>query len=118
MDDILTSVKKSLGISEDCDDFDTDIIMHINSVLATLTQLGVGPEKGLFINVDDSTEWNDFIPTDATTVLGLVQSYMYVKVRLLFDPPLNSVVTDVLNRQANEYEWRIQVAVEELNNTA
>lgn len=114
MESILTSVKKSLGIAEEYTQFDTDIIMHINSVLMVLTQLGVGPENGFAIE-DDSAIWPDFIPdsTVSTNVkMEAVKSYVYLRVRLLFDPPLSSAVMESMNRQISEFEWRINVTAE------
>lgn len=110
---ILTSIKKLLGITEEYEYFDTDIIMHINSVLAILTQLGVGPPEGFSIE-DDSATWGDFMGEDSR--LGFVKSYVHQKVRLLFDPPLSSAVTEVMNRMTAELEWRIMAAADtELN---
>lgn len=111
MDSILTSIKKLLGITEEYDDFDADVIMHINSVFMTLRQLGIGPEQGFSIS-DGSAIWADFIPEDST--LEAVKSYVYLKVRLLFDPPQNSFVIESINRQINEFEWRLNVAAESL----
>ena len=112
MDSILTSIKKLLGISEDYEHFDQDIIMHINSVFMILTQMGVGPAEGFRIE-DDSTTWSDF--TSDLKVLESVKSYMYLKVRLLFDPPTSSSVLDSTNRLISELEWRLNVAGEEVN---
>lgn len=109
MESILTSVKKMLGIAEDYTHFDADIIMHINSVLMTLTQLGVGPEEGFSIE-DKSSTWVDFIP--ANNQFEAVKSYIYLKVRLLFDPPTVSAVMESMNRMASEYEWRLNVNAE------
>lgn len=106
---ILTSIKKLLGIDESYKQFDQDIIIHINSVFSILTQLGVGPESGFSIT-DESAVWDDFIPDSPK--LGFVKSYMNLKVRLLFDPPLGSAVIDAIQRQINELEWRIQVAAD------
>lgn len=106
---ILTSIKKLLGISEEYQEFDTDIIMHINTVFLNLTQLGVGPEEGFAIE-DESTEWNEFIEDNAQ--LKAVKSYMYLKVKLLFDPPLSSSVTQSMERMIAELEWRLNVAVD------
>lgn len=106
MDSILTSIKKLLGIDEAYEHFDPDIIMHINSVLAILTQLGVGPENGFSIT-DKSAVWDDFISDGLK--LGFVKSYINLKVRLLFDPPVSSAVIEAINRQIGELEWRIQV---------
>ena len=105
MESILTSIKKLLGIQEEYTNFDNDIIMHINSTFSTLTQLGVGPSNG-FIIKDKSSTWDEFISDNR---LECVKSYVYLKVRLLFDPPSTSSVMDSINRQITEYEWRINV---------
>lgn len=106
---ILTSIKKLLGIAEDYSEFDDDIIMHINTVFLNLTQLGVGPEEGFSIE-DDTADWEDFISDNAQ--LQAVKSYMYLKVKLLFDPPLSSSVIESMNRMIAELEWRLNVAVD------
>lgn len=112
MESILTSIKKQLGITEDVEHFDVDIMMHINSVFSTLTQLGVGPSEGFTI-ADKYAYWSDFIPEDRKD-LEFIKSYVYLKVKLLFDPPLSSAVIESFNRMISEYEWRINVAVERL----
>lgn len=109
MDSILTSIKKLLGIAEDYEHFDQDLIIHINSVLSILTQLGVGPSEGFSIE-DENATWNDFIPEDKR--LSSIRSYVYMKVKLLFDPPLSSSVMESMNRMINEFEWRLNVAAE------
>lgn len=109
MESILTSIKKLLGIAEEYEHFDEDIIMHINSVLMILTQLGVGPSEGFRIE-DETATWNDFIPDDVR--LDSVKSYMHLKVKLLFDPPLSSAAIDSMNRMISEFEWRLNVAAE------
>lgn len=108
-DSILTSIKKLLGIAEDYEHFDQDIIMHINAVLMILTQLGVGPSDG-FLITDDSESWSDFV-NDATN-LGALQSYVYMKVKLMFDPPQNSFTVESMNKLITELEWRINVTVD------
>lgn len=110
MDSILTSIKKLLGITEEYEHFDTDIIIHINTVFSTLTQLGVGPKKGFSIT-DKSSVWNDFIPKSSNT-LECIKTYVYLKVKLVFDPPLNSAVIESINRQISELEWRINSEVD------
>ena len=112
MDSILTSIKKMLGIEAAYTQFDADIIMHINSVLSVLTQLGIGPATGYYISGDAET-WSDYLKDDPR--IGLVKSFMYLKVRLLFDPPSGSAAIDSLNRIASEFEWRIQVAADPPN---
>lgn len=109
MESILTSIKKLLGIEEEYTQFDNDIIMHINSVLLNLTQLGVGPAEGFLIE-DDTATWEDFIGD--SNQLQAVKSYMYLKVKLLFDPPLSSSVIESMNRMTSELEWRLNVAVD------
>ena len=106
---ILTSIKKMLGIAEDYIEFDEDIITHINSVFLNLTQLGVGPEEGFMIE-DNTAVWEDFI--DDSIQLQAVKTYMYLKVKLLFDPPLSSSVTESFTRMIAELEWRLNVAVD------
>ena len=113
MDSILTSVKKMLGIPEDYEQFDIDIIMHINSVFMILTQLGVGPEEGFTIS-NKSDKWSDFIGEGK--LVELVKSYIYLKVRLIFDPPQSSSVIEAINRQISEFEWRINVEVDPSSN--
>lgn len=106
---ILTSVKKLLGPAEEYEHFDPDIIMHINSALATLTELGVGPEEGFMIT-DKTAVWSDFIGDDL--LLNLVPTYVYLKVKLGFDPPTTAAVLESFQKQADRYEWRINVAAE------
>jgi hypothetical protein len=107
MESILTSIKKMLGIAEEYTHFDADLIMHINSVLSILTQIGVGPSEGFSIE-DEVATWTDFILADSR--LEFIKSYIYMKVKLLFDPPLSSSVIESMNRIISELEWRIQVA--------
>ena len=109
IDSILTSIKLSLGITEDYEYFDQQIITHINSVFMLLNQLGVGPEKGFYIT-DKSSTWNDFVKKSEN--LEMVKSYMCLKVQLLFDPPASSFVMESMNRMINEFEWRLKVAAE------
>lgn len=111
MESILTSIKKLLGISEDYTQFDDDIIMHINTTFLNLTQLGVGPSEGFSIE-DDSTYWEDFVDVESNAQLQAIKSYMYLKVKLLFDPPLSSSVIESTNRTIAELEWRLNAAVE------
>ena len=107
MESILTSIKKLLGIAEEYDQFDADLIMHINSVLSILTQLGVGPSEGYAI-IDANDRWSDFVP-DNDVRLSLIKSYVHLKVKLIFDPPLSSAVIESMKQTISELEWRIQV---------
>lgn len=111
MESILTSIKKLLGIDEAYTHFDSDIIMHINSALMVLTQLGVGPEEGFMIE-DDTSTWISFISEENAAKIEAVKSYVYLKVKLLFDPPISSAVIESINRQISELEWRLNVAVD------
>ena len=109
MDSILTSVKKIIGISEEDESFDTDLIMHINSVLMILNQLGVGPEDGFSIT-DKSAVWTDLIGDNK--FIEAIKTFVGLKVRLIFDPPTSSAVLDSINKTISELEWRINVMVE------
>lgn len=106
VDSILIKTKKLLGIGEDYDEFDIDIITHINSTFATLTQLGIGPDDGYMIE-DASTEWVDYLG-DAK-YLNSVKSYMYQAVRLKFDPPATSFALAALQEQMKEAEFRLSL---------
>ena len=108
-DSILTSTKKVLGIEELYTAFDVDILMHINSVFSTLHQLGIGPVDGFFIE-DATPTWTTFLGTDPR--LNSVKTYVYLKVRILFDPPGTSYLIDSLRNQAEELEWRLNVVRE------
>lgn len=113
MDSILTTVKKMLGIAEDYDAFDMDIVIHINSVFADLAQMGVGPSEGFMID-DASALWVDF--TTDNMLLNAVKSYMKLRVQLLFDP--DSVGSSTLasyERQIQQWEWRLNIAGESAN---
>lgn len=105
---ILSSIKKQLGVHEEYKHFDDDLIFHINSVFSILTQLGVGPEKGFSISGAEDV-WEDFIDEER---LEMMKSYIALKVRLIFDPPANSVVKESIQSAINEFEWRLNVAVD------
>lgn len=107
---ILLTVKKALGVDADCSDFDTDILIHLNSVLAVLQQLGVGPDDGYYIE-DETPSWEDYLG-ESHAYVAMVKSYIIAKVRLLFDPPVSSAVMESLNRICSEFEWRANVAAE------
>ena len=103
---ILTSIKKLLGIVEEYTQFDTDIIIYINTVFMTLQQLGIGPEEGFSIT-DENDLWTDFI--EDSTLLNSVKTYIYLKVKLLFDPPLSSSTVESFNKMIDEIEWRMKL---------
>ena len=109
MESILTSIKKLLGIDEEYTHFDTDLVIHINSVFMILTQMGVGPATGFRIS-DDLTVWEDF--TQDVETIEAVKTYMHLKVKLIFDPPLNSAVIASMNELIKDLEWRLNVAVD------
>lgn len=116
-DSILTSVKKVLGIPSYYDHFDRDILLHLNTVMSILYQLGVGPEEG-FIVEDDSTTWSDLFDGDIdTNKMMYVKSYVCLRVRLLFDPPTSSGAIDAMERQMRELEWRITVTRDPRDNS-
>jgi len=108
---ILNSTKKILGIAEDYTVFDLDIITHINTAFSTLTQLGVGPSQGFMIESDEE-KWTDFI-TDNDLQYNSVKSYVFLRVRQLFDPPQTSYLIAATNEQIKELEWRLNVHREE-----
>ena len=106
---ILNTIKKMLGLDANYTAFDTDIIIHINSALMTLTQLGVGSPSGFSITSSLAT-WQDFIGT--ATDLEAIKSFIYLKTRLAFDPPATSFVLEAIKAMINEYEWRINIQVD------
>ena len=108
VDSILTSIKKLLGIQDSYTHFDPDIIMDINTAFGILTQIGIGPTTGFSI-IDSTAEWTDFV--DDIRHVELIRSYIHLKVKLLFDPPLSSSLIEVINRQISELEWRISITV-------
>lgn len=107
MESILTSIKKLLGIAEEYNDFDVDLIIHINSVLAVLYQISPLFPKDFTIS-DSFATWQDFLG-DVSGV-ELVKTYVYLKVRMAFDPPTTGGVLDAMKQQINELEWRLSVA--------
>ena len=113
MESILTSIKKMLGITEDYDHFDSDIIMHINSTFMVLNQLGVGPSEGFAIS-DKNSKWSDFIPGIAGVQFEAIKTYMFLKVKLVFDPPLGGTVMESYKEQIKEYESRLNIVAETL----
>lgn len=113
---ILTSTKKVLGVAADDDSFDLDIITHINSAFSNLHDLGVGPLMG-FVIEDDTANWDAIfdIPEEHKVILSWIRTYVYLKVRLVFDPPGTSFLLDAINKQIQELEWRINAKREETN---
>lgn len=110
-DSILNSEKKLLGIDKEYHVFDDDLIIHINTIFGTLHQLGVGPSEQ-FIIKDENDFWEDF--STEGTLIHEVKTYMYLNLRLLFDPPANSFVYSGMKQQADEYTWRLAVKADEV----
>lgn len=106
---ILMSIKKLLNVDEDDTAFDTDIGILINNEFMTLQQLGIGPAEGFSIHEAD-TVWTDF--SDDETLINTVKALIYMKVRMIFDPPASSVVADAFNNRIHELEWRLNVQAE------
>lgn len=113
MESILVSIKKLLGVGAEYTHFDMDVITHVNSIFSILAQAGVGPAEGFSIS-DDSAVWDDFIPSGTTTHL-MVKSYVFMKCKLIFDPPTNSAHLQALKESIAEYEWRLNVAADSSN---
>lgn len=111
MDSILETIKKLLGIEEDYTQFDPDIILNINSALMSLNQIGIGPVDGygMFITGNDDT-WTDLLGDRKD--LESVKIYIYLKTRLVFDPPQSGFLLDAITKQLTEIEWRLNVQVE------
>lgn len=104
---ILNSTKKLLGINADVVVFDQEIVIHINSVFSELAQMGIGPEEGFYISSSDES-WESFLQEDSP-LLNNVKTYVYLKVRLLFDPPTASPLIEAINQQIKEIGWRMYV---------
>jgi hypothetical protein len=104
---ILKSTKKILGIADEYTVFDLDILTHINTTFSILTQMGVGPTTGFMIE-DETAVWTDFDPVDDNLNFNAVKSYVFLKVRQLFDPPATSYLITAVNEQIRELEWRLR----------
>lgn len=104
---ILRSVKKLLGIVDEDNDFDSDIVIHINSVFLILNQMGIGPDIPFTIDPFTDTAWTEFI-TEINKI-SIVKSYVYLKVKLLFDPPTSSILLDAIKNDINELEFRLLI---------
>ena len=111
MESILTSIKKLIGITEDYKHFDTDLIIHINSVFMILSQMGIGPDNGFSIS-DETITWNDYLPSDNKN-FEAVKTYMYLKTKLVFDPPQSSSTMEAIKQTISELEWRLNVEAEQ-----
>ena len=106
---IFRTIKSMLGPDDEYDAFDQDIIVFINSALSTLTQIGIGPSSGFRITGESET-WSDLLGENSD--LDSVKMYIYMKVRLAFDPPSSSSVLSAFQESCKELEWRLNVAVD------
>lgn len=106
---ILKSTKKILGVAPEYTAFDLDILTHLNSALSTLTELGIGPAAGFMVE-DDTAVWSDFLGTDLR--FNSARTYVYLKVRLAFDPPSTSFAITAFEKQIQELEWRLNTTRE------
>lgn len=106
---ILNDIKSLCGIPEDVLDFDTALLIHCNTVFSGLTQMGLGPNTGFYI-IDNTWTWDDLIEGEVN--LHNIKSYVYLKVKLLFDPPANATIITSMNAQISEIEWRIRMELE------
>lgn len=113
LNSILDDTKKALGLAWDYAAFDSEIIMHINSVLADLNQLGVGPADGLII-VNSSDTWDELIASEKR--LNHVKSYIHLRVKMLWDPPTVGYVLTSMEKMIEKAEWRVMVAQDEILN--
>ena len=109
MESILNTIKKMLGIEVDYEAFDIDLIVNINMVFNILNQLGVGPAAGFTITSETET-WNDYM--EDSPKLQMVKTYIYLKVKQVFDPNQNSGITQAFDAQIKELEWRLNVQVD------
>lgn len=114
MESILLTIKKALGITAEYTHFDMDIIMHINSAFSVLTQLGIGSPLGFSIS-DEYAVWEDFVEKDPR--LEMVKSFIWLRVRLAFDPPNSSSTLKAYQEQLAEIEWRLSIAAEDDGHT-
>lgn len=111
IESILTSIKKLLGIEDGHDYFDPELVMFINAAFQTLDELGVGPQDAPFKITGKGEEWEDFL-TDYTLNLEAVKTYIWIRVKLMFDPPTSSFAVSALDDQRKELEWRLLVQAE------
>lgn len=109
MTGILETVRKLVGAGDSESPYDQDLLIHINSTLSTLNQIGAGPTEGFI--ADSTSQWTEFIPADSKK-LEMIKSYVCLKVRLVFDPPASSSAQEAMNRTVDQYEWRIQLEVD------
>ena len=108
-DSILMTIRKLVCGNPYADHFDTDLLVHINACFSILNQLGVGPENG-FVVTDETQSWSSY--SDNDRVLNMVKTYVTLKVKKIFDPPLTSSVLEAMDKEISQLEWRLNVAVD------
>lgn len=108
-DSILMTIRKLVCGDPYADHFDSDLLVHINACFSILNQLGVGPENG-FVVTDETQSWSSY--SDNDRILNMVKTYVTLKVRVIFDPPLTSSVLEAMNKEISQLEWRLNVAVD------
>ena len=113
MDSILITIKKMLGIDAEDDSFDMDIIVIINSIIPSLTQMGIGPSRG-YVVLSQENLWSDYLKDNIINLEG-IKTYIFLKTKLIFDPPVNSTVIEAYNKTISELEWRMMLNAETNN---
>ena len=114
-DSILMTIRKLVCGDPYADHFDTDLLVHINACFSILNQLGVGPESG-FVVTDETQSWRSYIADNRT--LNMVKTYVTLKVKKIFDPPLTSSVLEAMDKEISQLEWRLNVAVDPVKPTS
>ena len=113
-DSILMTIRKLVCGNPYADHFDTDLLVHINACFSILNQLGVGPENG-FVVTDETQSWSSYIADNY--ILNMVKTYVTLKVKKIFDPPLTSSVLEAMDKEISQLEWRLNVAVDPIKPT-
>ena len=108
---ILDSIKHFLSLSLDDDAFDQELLILINAAIMALQQVGVGPQDTLFSIEDNSSTWSDYLENPSE--LPMVKPYIGLRVRLVFDPPQSSSLDQALRLEIAEYEWRLNIKVDD-----
>lgn len=114
-DSILMTIRKLVCGNPYADHFDTDLLVHINACFSILNQLGVGPENG-FVVTDETQSWSSYIADNY--ILNMVKTYVTLKVKKIFDPPLTSSVLEAMDKEISQLEWRLNVAVDPIKPTS
>ena len=114
-DSILMTIRKLVCGDPYADHFDTDLLVHINACFSVLNQLGVGPENG-FVVTDDTQSWSSYVADNR--ILNMVKTYVTLKVKKIFDPPLTSSVLEAMDKEISQLEWRLNVAVDPIKPTS